>query len=99
MNPTLAWIGWWSFSRRISPHRHLRGWREGPWLWRGGGTRSESVARGVFAAGEEAGVLLVHDAVRPFVSGDLITRVLDSAREHATVPVVPVTDTIKSHRW
>jgi 2-C-methyl-D-erythritol 4-phosphate cytidylyltransferase len=61
----------------------------------GGATRAESVACGVEAAGADAGALLVHDAVRPFVSAELISRVLASARAHATVPVVPVTDTIK----
>ncbi len=61
----------------------------------GGSTRSESVRAGLEAlAGEE--LVLVHDAVRPWVSTDLIERIAAAAEEHgAAVPALPVTETIK----
>ena len=64
----------------------------------GGATRAESVAAGVEAAasGGEDGIILVHDGVRPFVGEDLISRVIEGARDGPVVPVVPVSDTIKT---
>jgi 2-C-methyl-D-erythritol 2,4-cyclodiphosphate synthase/2-C-methyl-D-erythritol 4-phosphate cytidylyltransferase len=60
----------------------------------GGATRQESTARGVAAT--EAGLLLVHDGVRPFVPESLILRVLSAAeRSGAAVPVLPVHETVK----
>ena len=61
----------------------------------GGSTRSESVRAGLEALAGE-GLVLVHDAVRPWVSTDLIERVAAAAEEHgAAVPALPVTETIK----
>ena len=61
----------------------------------GGSTRSESVRAGLEALADE-GLVLVHDAVRPWVSTDLIERVAAAAEEHgAAVPALPVTETIK----
>lgn len=61
----------------------------------GGETRARSVAAGLEAA-RDAAFVLVHDAARPFVPGEVVDRVLDAAREHgASVPVVPVSDTVK----
>ncbi len=61
----------------------------------GGSTRSESVRAGLEALGGEE-LVLVHDAVRPWVSTDLIERIAAVAEEHgAAVPVLPVTETIK----
>lgn len=62
----------------------------------GGGTRRESVARGLAATPPGAEVVLVHDGVRPLVTAALIERVVDAARAHgAAVPVVPAKDTVK----
>ncbi|MFV1985775.1 MAG: 2-C-methyl-D-erythritol 4-phosphate cytidylyltransferase [Gemmatimonadota bacterium] len=61
----------------------------------GGATRAASVVRGVATSGRETSVFLIHDGVRPFVSSATISKVLDSARSGPTVPVLPVTDTIK----
>ena len=63
-------------------------------LVRGGATRAESARNGVAAA---HGVLVaVHDAARPFVSGEVIAAVLKAAaRCGAAAPAVPVKDTIK----
>ncbi len=63
---------------------------------RGGETRQASTAAGVRAAQGEA-LVLVHDGVRPFVTPDLIRRVLTAAEEHgAAVPLLPVHETLKS---
>lgn len=61
----------------------------------GGSTRSESVRAGLRALPDEE-LILVHDAVRPWVSTELIERVVEAAAEHgAAVPGLPVTETIK----
>jgi 2-C-methyl-D-erythritol 4-phosphate cytidylyltransferase/2-C-methyl-D-erythritol 2,4-cyclodiphosphate synthase len=62
----------------------------------GGEQRQDSVRNALSAVPEEAEVILVHDAVRPFVSEELLERCVELAREHgAVVPVVPVRDTVK----
>lgn len=62
----------------------------------GGVARQDSVLCGLRALPEDADVVLVHDAARPFVSRDTIRRCIESVREHGSgVAAVPVTDTIK----
>ena len=62
----------------------------------GGAERQDSVRNALAAVPVEAEVILVHDAVRPFVSEELLERCVERAREHgAVVPVVPVRDTVK----
>jgi 2-C-methyl-D-erythritol 4-phosphate cytidylyltransferase/2-C-methyl-D-erythritol 2,4-cyclodiphosphate synthase len=66
----------------------------------GGRTRQESVARALDAVGSEVRVIVVHDAARPFASPELFTAVIGELGEDApgVVPVVPVTDTVKTLR-
>ena len=60
----------------------------------GGATRADSVKNGLAAAHGE--LVAIHDAARPFVSADLITKALQTAAESgAAAPAVPVKDTIK----
>lgn len=62
----------------------------------GGATRQASVANGLDAVATSASYVLVHDAARPFVSVDVIDRVLDAAIAHgAAIAALPATDTIK----
>lgn len=62
----------------------------------GGAERQDSVRNALAAVPEETEIILVHDAVRPFVSERLLGRCVDLAQEHgAVVPVVPVRDTVK----
>lgn len=62
----------------------------------GGEERQDSVRNALAAVPADAGVILVHDAVRPFVSAQLVARCVELAKEHgAVVPVVPVRDTVK----
>jgi 2-C-methyl-D-erythritol 4-phosphate cytidylyltransferase/2-C-methyl-D-erythritol 2,4-cyclodiphosphate synthase len=63
----------------------------------GGATRRDSVRAGLSALRRDVGLVLVHDAVRPFVSQGCIDRVLRLALETgAAAAAVPVKDTIKS---
>ncbi len=63
----------------------------------GGEERQDSVYEGLVAVPASAEIVLVHDAVRPFVSDGLIARCVDLAREQgAAVPVTPVRDTVKA---
>lgn len=62
----------------------------------GGETRAESVRRGLAAVPAGFDFVLVHDAARPFVSAEVIERVVAAVREHgAAYPAVGVTDTIR----
>ena len=62
----------------------------------GGSQRQDSVRNSLAVVPAEAEVILVHDAVRPFVSEGLLGRCVELAREHgAVVPVVPVRSTVK----
>jgi len=61
----------------------------------GGETRQASMAAGLSAAGE-ADLILVHDGVRPFVTQELIERVIRETRVRgAAVPLLPVRETLK----
>src|SRR5690606_24706609 len=66
----------------------------------GGAHRAESVRNGLAALAEVAPTFVaVHDAARPAVSRWLIDRVFEAARrEGASVPGLPVTDTVKEVR-
>lgn len=63
----------------------------------GGVTRQASVRAGLEALLARAPeIVLVHDAVRPFASADLIARAIEAARKTgAAVPALPVADTVK----
>ena len=74
-----------------------KGQATGPGLVEGGTTRSESVRRGLAAVPEEATIILVHDAARPFADSAVFHRVISAVVDgaDAAVPGIPVTDTIK----
>jgi 2-C-methyl-D-erythritol 4-phosphate cytidylyltransferase len=63
----------------------------------GGATRAESVRAGLAEVSEDALVVLVHDAARPFLPEDVIERVLGPLGEgwDGAVPALPVADTLK----
>jgi 2-C-methyl-D-erythritol 4-phosphate cytidylyltransferase/2-C-methyl-D-erythritol 2,4-cyclodiphosphate synthase len=63
----------------------------------GGARRQDSVRAGLEALSIEAPAsVLIHDAARPFVDADLITRVISSLEAHAgALPCLAVTDTLK----
>lgn len=68
----------------------------------GGQERADSVIAGLWAlsgAGhDDETLVLVHDAARPAVTSELIERVATAAAERATIPVVPLPDTLKRVR-
>ncbi|HEX2077210.1 MAG TPA: 2-C-methyl-D-erythritol 4-phosphate cytidylyltransferase [Longimicrobium sp.] len=59
----------------------------------GGAERADSVLNGLLALDEDVGRVLIHDGARPFVSSEVIDRVLDA--EGGAIAAVPVTDTIQ----
>jgi len=63
----------------------------------GGRFRQDSVLAGFNTIDPaQTDLVLVHDGVRPLVGHDLISRVLQAAKESgAAVPVIPVEDTLK----
>jgi len=62
---------------------------------RGGATRTESVRNGLEAA--SCDYVMVHDAARPFASGELLRRLIGKVSPTAgAVPVMAVTEAIKS---
>jgi 2-C-methyl-D-erythritol 4-phosphate cytidylyltransferase/2-C-methyl-D-erythritol 2,4-cyclodiphosphate synthase len=62
----------------------------------GGSRRQDSVANAFDRVLPESDVILVHDAARPFVSPELISRSIDAAAEHgAAIAAVPASDTVK----
>lgn len=62
----------------------------------GGPTRRDSVEVGVSALSDDVDMVLIHDAARPMLTNDLVTRGVQSARAHgAVVAAVSLADTIK----
>lgn len=62
----------------------------------GGPRRQDSVANGFAVVDGRADIVVVHDAARPFVRADLISRTIDAAAESgAALAAVPVHDTVK----
>ena len=77
-----------------------------PWLFQcdverllvamGGAERGDSVFAGLADVPDECRVVVVHDAARPFIDDDTITRVVAAAREgQGAVAALPVVDTLK----
>lgn len=63
----------------------------------GGTERKDSVQNGLYHVSADADAVLIHDAARPFVSLDVIAGVVNEmAHYKVVIPVVPVTDTVKS---
>ncbi len=62
----------------------------------GGSTRQDSVARALEALPASVEVVLVHDAVRPFIRPGHISSVVEAVVEHgAAALAIPVTDTLR----
>lgn len=63
----------------------------------GGSTRQRSVANGLQLLPPGTEVVLVHDAARPLVPAEVVSRVIDAVRggARAVVPVIAVSDSIR----
>jgi 2-C-methyl-D-erythritol 4-phosphate cytidylyltransferase/2-C-methyl-D-erythritol 2,4-cyclodiphosphate synthase len=71
-------------------------WLAGVHLVAGGERRQDSVANAFAAVGADAEIVLVHDAARPFVTDEVISRAIQGAVAHgAAIVAVPVSDTVK----
>jgi len=63
---------------------------------RGGDSRQESVAAALREVSNDTEIVLVHDAVRPFVTREQIVRVIEEARRcQAAILGIPAMDTVK----
>jgi 2-C-methyl-D-erythritol 4-phosphate cytidylyltransferase len=62
----------------------------------GGKERQDSVRAGIEALDADTGIVIIHDAVRPFVTIELISQCIRAAGQEGAVTVgVPVKDTVK----
>jgi len=62
----------------------------------GGATRQETVARALAEAPPGTEIVVVHDAVRPFIELEMIQRVVEAARKDgAAILGIPSVDTVK----
>ncbi len=62
----------------------------------GGAERQDSVRFGLAAVGAEAEIVLVHDAVRPFLTAGMVAQVVEAAAKHgAAIVAIPMRDTVK----
>lgn len=78
------------------PPAHLRGTVKPLRVVSGGLRRQDSVTNAFRAASPGADIIVIHDAARPFVSSDLITRTINAAAEAgAALAAVPARDTVK----
>lgn len=81
------------------PPPYLRGGPKPVVVVAGGARRQDSVRCAFLAADEASDLVVVHDAARPFVSADLITRTIDAAAESgAALAAVASRDTVKRVR-
>ena len=62
----------------------------------GGARRQDSVANAFKAISPDTEIVLIHDAARPLVTGELISRTIEAAARHgAAIAAQPVSDTVK----
>jgi 2-C-methyl-D-erythritol 4-phosphate cytidylyltransferase/2-C-methyl-D-erythritol 2,4-cyclodiphosphate synthase len=62
----------------------------------GGARRQDSVANAFAKTAKDADVILIHDAARPFVTPDVISRAIDGAKAYgAAIAAIAARDTIK----
>ena len=62
----------------------------------GGPERQDSVLNGLTAVPADVDIVIIHDAVRPFISSKIITECVHSARDHGAVTVMrPLKETVK----
>jgi 2-C-methyl-D-erythritol 4-phosphate cytidylyltransferase/2-C-methyl-D-erythritol 2,4-cyclodiphosphate synthase len=72
---------------------------DGVFLCYGGQTRQESVRNGLnFLKAYRPQNVLIHDAVRPFISSELISQVIQKLNDYEAVDIaLPITDTLKTY--
>jgi 2-C-methyl-D-erythritol 4-phosphate cytidylyltransferase len=66
----------------------------------GGNTRFQSVKNGLAAIQTTAGIVAIHDGVRPFVSPEVIKNSFEVAQQSGSaIAVVPLKDSIRKVEW
>jgi 2-C-methyl-D-erythritol 4-phosphate cytidylyltransferase len=81
-----------SLQERIRDERFMQSVR----VLRGGDSRQDSVALALQEVPIDTEIVLVHDAVRPFVTREQIARVIEEARRcQAAILGIPAMDTVK----
>jgi 2-C-methyl-D-erythritol 4-phosphate cytidylyltransferase len=76
----------------VTPHRFTKVSQ----IVTGGAERQDSVRHALQAVSDEIEFVLVHDAVRPFVTKDMIRLVVEAAAKHgAALVAIPMKDTVK----
>jgi 2-C-methyl-D-erythritol 4-phosphate cytidylyltransferase/2-C-methyl-D-erythritol 2,4-cyclodiphosphate synthase len=79
-----------------APPAYLRGASKAIEVVNGGDRRQDSVANAFARVSSRAEIIVIHDAARPFVTGDLITRTVEAAARHgAAIAALGATDTVK----
>ena len=80
-----------AFEQALSAHLAPGSWT----LVEGGAERQESVARGLAALREDAEIVVIHDAARPFVPRQAVEESIVEAAAHGGATVaIPASDTI-----
>lgn len=70
--------------------------KQGVILVEGGKERRDSVLNGLVKVGKDINYVLVHDGARPFITKELVLKVLKELKKYpAVVPAVAATDTLK----
>src|SRR5215813_11672948 len=81
---------------KLAERLHSEKFRQTVRVVKGGDTRQESVAAALKQVAEGTEIVLVHDAVRPFVTREQIARVIEEARNcGAAILGIPAMDTVK----
>jgi len=81
---------------KLAERLHSEKFRQTVRVVKGGDTRQESVAAALKQVAEGTEIVLVHDAVRPFVTREQIARVIEEARScGAAILGIPAMDTVK----
>lgn len=79
-------------SQVVAPHRFTKVQKVVP----GGRERQDSVRHALEAVHEDVGFVLVHDAVRPFLTERMVEEVVTAAKAHgAAIAALPMKDTVK----
>ncbi|PEN12996.1 2-C-methyl-D-erythritol 4-phosphate cytidylyltransferase [Longibacter salinarum] len=82
--------------RRVSDRLQEAGLRKLTAVVEGGASRQGSVRNALRAVPSSVNVVLVHDAVRPFIRAHHVSGVVDAVREHGAASLaVPVVDTLR----
>jgi len=83
------------------PPPYLRGTAKPLRIVAGGARRQDSVSNAFHAASPSSDIIVIHDAARPFVTADLISRTIAAAEESgAALAALEARDTVKRvHVW